>query len=88
MTSWHRCRRSVARFAGTRWARNADYVALANAVVAWVLARSGVDMITIEMPERGRAPGWGAGMIVAERERQCEEEALATEALLPVASGE
>jgi hypothetical protein len=37
-----------------------------NSVVAWVLARSGIDAAAIEPPAGGRAPGWRAG-IVAER---------------------
>jgi hypothetical protein len=38
-----------------------------NAVVAWVLARSGVDISTIHPPAHGRAPGWRAGLTVAAR---------------------
>ena len=39
-----------------------------NAVVAWVLARSGHPMRGIEPPRGGRAPGWGAGLVLAERQ--------------------
>jgi hypothetical protein len=38
-----------------------------NSVIAWVIARSGVDAELIQPPERGRAPGWRAGLVVARR---------------------
>jgi hypothetical protein len=36
-----------------------------NAVIAWVLERSGLDAGAIEPPAGGRAPGWIAGVVVA-----------------------
>ncbi len=39
-----------------------------NSVVAWVLARSGVDLTTVRPPGNGRAPGWDAGIAVAARD--------------------
>jgi hypothetical protein len=36
-----------------------------NSVVAWLLARSGLDAPAIRPPARGRAPGWQAGLIAA-----------------------
>ena len=39
-----------------------------NSMVAWVLARSGHDMVCIEPPRHGRAPGWNAGLVLAQRE--------------------
>ena len=36
-----------------------------NSVIAWVLARSGIDMAPLRPPPRGRAPGWNAGRIMA-----------------------
>lgn len=39
-----------------------------NSMVAWVLARSGHDMARIEPPRHGRAPGWSAGLVLAQRE--------------------
>jgi hypothetical protein len=39
-----------------------------NAAVSWALARSGHDMNGIHPPTRGRAPGWQAGLILAERQ--------------------
>ena len=39
-----------------------------NSVVAWVLARTGHHVEGIEPPGDGRAPGWGAGLMLAERQ--------------------
>jgi hypothetical protein len=38
-----------------------------NSVVAWLVARSGIDAGSIEPPPGGRAPGWRAGLVVADR---------------------
>ena len=38
-----------------------------NSVIAWVLARSGIDADSIHPPAGGRAPGWRAGLVVAHR---------------------
>ena len=38
-----------------------------NSVIAWVIARSGIDAESIQPPKRGRAPGWQAGLAVAHR---------------------
>ncbi len=38
-----------------------------NSVVAWTLARGGVEVETIRPPVNGRAPGWAAGLAVAAR---------------------
>ena len=38
-----------------------------NSVIAWVIARSGLDARTVEPPANGRAPGWKAGLAVAEQ---------------------
>jgi hypothetical protein len=43
-----------------------------NSVIAWVIARSGIDTDSIQPPAGGRAPGWHAGLEVARRQ---EEEA-------------
>jgi hypothetical protein len=37
-----------------------------NAVIAWLLVRSGFDIDAIRPPVRGRAPGWNAGITVAQ----------------------
>jgi hypothetical protein len=39
-----------------------------NSVIAWVLARSGIDTESIRPPAGGRAPGWDAGLVVARRQ--------------------
>jgi hypothetical protein len=39
-----------------------------NSVIAWVIARSGIDTQPIQPPARGRAPGWQAGLVVARRQ--------------------
>ena len=38
-----------------------------NSVIAWVIARSGIDTEAIKPPAGGRAPGWRAGLVVARR---------------------
>ena len=38
-----------------------------NSIIAWLLARAGLDVGTIRLPVRGRAPGWDAGLVVAAR---------------------
>jgi hypothetical protein len=43
-----------------------------NSVIAWVLARSGIDAGSIKPPQAGRAPGWRAGVVVA-RTTEAEE---------------
>jgi hypothetical protein len=49
-----------------------------NAVIAWVIARSGMDAGAIRPPAGGRAPGWSAGVAVARRHE---------EALRPIVQG-
>jgi hypothetical protein len=36
-----------------------------NAVIAWIIARAGVDGESIDPPAGGRAPGWRAGLTIA-----------------------
>jgi hypothetical protein len=38
-----------------------------NSVIAWLLARTGLDVGNIRPPAGGRAPGWSAGITVAGR---------------------
>jgi len=38
-----------------------------NAVIAWVIACSGIAVESIHLPAGGRAPGWRAGLVVAAR---------------------
>ncbi|MEK6328677.1 MAG: hypothetical protein AABM66_14305 [Actinomycetota bacterium] len=39
-----------------------------NSVIAWLIARSGIDTESIQPPAGGRAPGWQAGLVVARRQ--------------------
>jgi hypothetical protein len=39
-----------------------------NSVIAWLIARSGLDAESIHPPAGGRAPGWRAGLVVARRQ--------------------
>jgi hypothetical protein len=41
-----------------------------NSVIAWVVARSGMDAESIKPPRGGRAPGWRAGIELARRESE------------------
>jgi hypothetical protein len=38
-----------------------------NSVVSWLLARTGLLAAAGQPPRRGRAPGWGAGIVAAKR---------------------
>jgi hypothetical protein len=49
-----------------------------NSVIAWVIARSGIDAESIQPPAGGRAPGWKAGLVIARRQ---DEEAARTAAM-------
>ena len=42
-----------------------------NSLVSWALARTGHDMTAIAPPVNGRAPGWTAGLWLANRQRAC-----------------
>ncbi len=39
-----------------------------NSVIAWAIARSGIDTQSIQPPSGGRAPGWRAGLVAAHRQ--------------------
>jgi hypothetical protein len=39
-----------------------------NSIIAWLIARSGLDAESIRTPVGGRAPGWNAGLVVARRQ--------------------
>ena len=41
-----------------------------NSLISWLLARTGLDMTTINPPLRGRAPGWNAGLALAARQEK------------------
>ena len=40
-----------------------------NSTVSWLLACSGIDIQSISLPRRGRAPGWNAGIAIAHRQQ-------------------
>jgi hypothetical protein len=42
-----------------------------NSVIAWLIARAGLDAEAIRPPAGGRAPGWNAGLVVAQRQEEC-----------------
>ena len=39
-----------------------------NSFISWLLVRSGFDAATIRLPPSGRAPGWDAEVVVAQRQ--------------------
>lgn len=39
-----------------------------NSVISWLIARSGLDPDSVSPPRGGRAPGWDAGLVVAQRQ--------------------
>jgi hypothetical protein len=46
-----------------------------NSVIAWTLARSGIDTESIQPPAGGRAPGWQAGVVARRRDKAANETA-------------
>jgi hypothetical protein len=40
-----------------------------NSVISWLIARSGLDVESIQPPLGGRAPGWRAGIVMARRQQ-------------------
>ncbi|HEX9095595.1 MAG TPA: hypothetical protein VF990_05775 [Candidatus Dormibacteraeota bacterium] len=47
-----------------------------NSIIAWLLARTGLEVDSIEPPLGGRAPGWNAGMVAASRMSAARGQAL------------
>jgi hypothetical protein len=39
-----------------------------NSIISWLLVRAGIDAAKIQLPPRGRAPGWHAGIAIAGRD--------------------
>jgi hypothetical protein len=39
-----------------------------NSLISWLLARSGHDVGRVELPPNGRAPGWRAGLVLADKQ--------------------
>lgn len=48
-----------------------------NSQIAWLLARTGLDLDSIEPPPGGRAPGWHAGRVAAARHLEFRPESSA-----------
>jgi hypothetical protein len=60
----------VAEVPAATWGRDelgAGEMWNSNSLVAWLLARSGLDAGSLHPPNGGRAPGWQAGVVVAGR---------------------
>jgi hypothetical protein len=60
----------VPSFPTATWGRDEQHTGEmwnSNSLTAWLLARSGHDTAAIAPPAHGRAPGWRAGLTVAER---------------------
>ena len=36
-----------------------------NSAISWLIVRSGLPIDAVHLPEKGRAPGWNAGVVVA-----------------------
>lgn len=61
----------VARVPTPVWGRDelgAGEMWNSNSVIAWIIARSGLDTDSVQPPTGGRAPGWQAGLVVARRQ--------------------
>ena len=41
-----------------------------NSIISWVIVSAGLDASEAQLPARGRAPGWQAGIVVASRAEQ------------------
>jgi hypothetical protein len=48
-----------------------------NSVISWLLAQSGLPTDAIRPPAGGRAPGWEAGLVTAQRQQRSDERAHA-----------
>jgi hypothetical protein len=44
-----------------------------NSLVSWLITRSSLDIDSVRLPGRGRAPGWHAGILVANRQQAAAE---------------
>jgi hypothetical protein len=40
-----------------------------NSLISWLIARSGLDVESVNRPLGGRAPGWYAGVVMARRQQ-------------------
>jgi hypothetical protein len=60
----------VARVPRLTWGRDelgAGEMWNSNAVIAWTLAATGIDVDGVSPPAGGRAPGWNAGLVAARK---------------------
>jgi hypothetical protein len=48
-----------------------------NSLTSWLIARSGLHVESVHPPAGGRAPGWRAGLVVAEKSRESHSTQLA-----------
>jgi hypothetical protein len=39
-----------------------------NSFISWLIARTGLDVDSVRLPQGGRAPGWHAGIVLARRQ--------------------
>ena len=59
----------VAKFPAVTWGRDelhAGEMWNSNSLISWLLARTGHDTDRIQPPAHGRAPGWSAGLVIAQ----------------------
>jgi hypothetical protein len=52
------------------WGRDelrTDEIWNSNSLISWLIVRSRPDVDSVQLPTRGRAPGWHAGIVVAHR---------------------
>jgi len=45
-----------------------------NSIVSWLIVRSGLPIAAIQPPTGARAPGWNAGIVVAQRQLRAASE--------------
>jgi hypothetical protein len=61
----------VPAFPAVTWGRDelgTDEMWNSNSLISWLLVRSGCGVDLVNLPTRGRAPGWSAGLVVAARD--------------------
>jgi hypothetical protein len=54
-----------------------------NSQISWLLARTGIDVDSIQPPPGGRAPGWAAGLVAAGRQPAWRQKSSAQIAARP-----
>jgi hypothetical protein len=58
-----------------------------NSVIAWLIARAGLDADATQPPAGGRAPGWNAGLLVARRDETQARPPAALQTATPTRPG-